>query len=135
LQQIYGGGIGWTAIKTPKQVVDLRGTIQYEKRQFIQGAGNTNQNLVGSTVSANYLLHLKRVNYAQSLSCIPAYNYFAAYSTTKVNTFAFPAYKNLSFSMGTMDSYLNDPPASEPPTQRNSFQFTMGFSYAIKSRY
>ena len=124
-----------TAIKTPKQVVDLRGTIQYEKRQFIQGAGNTNQNLVGSTVSANYLLHLKRVNYAQSLSCIPAYNYFAAYSTTKVNTFAFPAYKNLSFSMGTMDSYLNDPPASEPPTQRNSFQFTMGFTYAIKSRY
>jgi hypothetical protein len=34
-----------------------------------------------------------------------------------------------------MDSYLNDPPVSLPPTKRNSFQFTMGLTYAIKSKY
>jgi hypothetical protein len=34
-----------------------------------------------------------------------------------------------------MDSYLNDPPAAVPPTKRNSFQFTTGLTYAIKSKY
>ena len=41
---------------------------------------------------------------------------------------------NLSFSLGTNDSYLNDPPTSLPPTKRNSFQFTMGLTYAIKPK-
>ena len=36
LQQIYGGGIGWTALKTPKQELDLKATMQYEKQQFHQ---------------------------------------------------------------------------------------------------
>jgi len=71
----------------------------------------------------------------QGVSFIPAYNNMRAYSAMENNTFAFPAYKRLSFSLGTMDSYLNNPPASLPPTKRNSFQFTMGLTYAIKSAY
>jgi hypothetical protein len=71
----------------------------------------------------------------QGVSYIPAYNNFRANSATENNTFAFPAYKRLSFSLGTMDSYLNDPPVTLPPTKRNSFQFTMGLTYAIKSTY
>ena len=138
LQQIYGGGIGWTALKKPKQQLDLKGTIQYEKQEFMAGAGSGNQNLVGSTFSATYALHLKLFNLMQGLAYIPAYNDFAAYSATETDTLAFPAYKNLSFSVGTLDSYLNDPPAvvlsaTQPPIKRNSFQFTMGFTYAIKS--
>jgi Protein of unknown function, DUF481. len=134
LQQIYGGGIGWTAIKNPKQQLDLKATLQYEKQQFISSSG-TNQNLFGSTYSAAYILHTSRVTYTQGFSFIPAYSNASAYSVSETNTFAFPAYKNLSFSVGTLDSYLNDPPAAVPPTQRNSFQFTMGFTYAIKSKY
>jgi len=135
LQQIYGGGIGWTAIKTPKQEMDLKATMQYEKQEFITGAAGTNQNLVGSTFSAAYGLHMKLLTLTQSLSFIPAYNNSSAYSANETDTFAFPAYKNLSFSLGTMDSYLNDPPVSLPPTKKNSFQFTMGLTYAIKSKY
>jgi Protein of unknown function, DUF481 len=135
LQQIYGGGMGWTAIKSPIQEMDLKATAQYEKQQFISGAAGTSQNLVGSTFSANYLLHLKLFTYTQGLAFIPAYNNSSAYSATETNSFAFPAYKDLSFSVGTLDSYLNDPPASLPPTKRNSFQFTMGLTYAIKSKY
>jgi len=134
LQQIYGGGLGWTALKTAKQEADLKGTVQYEKQEFISGATGTNQDLVGSTFSGNYALHLKMVTYTQSVAFIPAYNNARAYSTTETNTFAFPAYKNFSFSLGTLDSYLNDPPVSLPPTKRNSFQFTMGLTYAIKAR-
>ena len=139
LQQIYGGGMGFTALKTSKQELDLKGTIQYEKQQFIDGSGDTNQNLIGSTFSAAYILHLKRVTYTQGVAYIPAWNYTKAYSTNETNTLAFPAYKSFSFSVGTLDSYLNDPPDSvsltTPPTKRNSFQFTMGVTYAIKSKY
>jgi len=134
LQQIYGGGFGWAALKTPTQEADLKGTIQYEKQQFITGVSSGNQNLIGSTFAATYVLHLKLSTYTQGLAVIPAYNNMRAYSTNENNTFSFPAYKHLSFSLGTMDSYLNDPPVSLPPTKRNSFQFTMGLTYAIKSK-
>lgn len=135
LQQIYGAGIGWTAIKTPKQQLDAKATMQYEKQQFISGAAGTNQNLIGSTFSVAYALKLKLVTLAQGVSYIPAYNNSAAYSADETDSFAFPAYKGLSFSVGTLDSYLNDPPVSLPPTKKNSFQFTMGLTYAIKSKY
>lgn len=135
LQQIYGGGIGWTAVKTAKQIADLKGTIQYEKQAFISGSGSANQNLIGSTISADYALKLKLLTLTQGVAYIPAFNNPRAYSAQETDTVAFPTYKRLGFSVGTMDSYLNDPPASLPPTKRNSFQFTMGLSYAIKSSY
>jgi Protein of unknown function, DUF481 len=135
LQQIYGGGFGWTFYKTPKQEADVKATIQYEKQQFINSNSSTNLNLIGSTFAATYAVHRKLLTYTQGVAFIPAYNTPRAYSANETNTIAFPAFKNLSFSMGTLDSYLNDPPSSEPPTKRNSFQFTMGLTYAIKSKY
>ncbi len=135
LQQIYGGGLGWTALKLEKQELDLKGTIQYEKQQFINAITGSNQNLIGSTVSASYLLHTKLLTLAQNIQYLPAFNVPRAYSASETNTITFPAYKNLGFSVGTIDTYLNDPPLSLPPTQRNSFQFNMGITYAIKSKY
>lgn len=135
LQQIYGGGLGWTALKMPIQEADLKATIQYEKQSFITGAGATNQNLIGSTFSVDYLGKLKFVTFTQNLEFIPAYNHPRAYSAEETDALAFPAWKNLGFSVGTLDSYLNDPPATLPPTKRNSFQFTMGLTYAFKSKY
>jgi hypothetical protein len=134
LQQIYGGGLGWTAIKSPKQHLDLKATMQYEKQKFISAAGS-GMNLIASTLSASYVLQSKLLTYTQGLAYIPAYNNWRAYSANETNTLVFLMYKNLGFSVGTMDSYLNDPPRSLPPTKRNSFQFTMGFTYAIKSKY
>lgn len=134
LQQIYGGGVGWTFLKSPRQEADLKATIQYEKQQFISGSSG-NQNLIGSTISLAYVLHQKLVTYTQGLAFIPAFNNPHAYSANETNTLAFPAYRNFSFLLGTLDSYLNNPPDSLPPTKRNSFQFTMGLTYAIKSKY
>jgi Protein of unknown function, DUF481 len=135
LQQIYGGGIGWTALKRPKQEADLKATMQYEKQSFISGASSANQNLIGSTFSGSYMLKLKLVTFNQGLAYIPAYNNARAYSAQELDTFAFPTWKSFGFSLGTTDSYLNDPPATLPPTKRNSFEFTMGLTYAIKSKY
>jgi hypothetical protein len=135
LQQIYGAGVGWTTIKTPKQIADLKATLQYEKQDFISGSGSANQNLIGSTLSADYALKLKLITLAQTVGFIPAFNNPRAYSAQETDTVTFPTYKNFGFSVGTMDSYLNNPPATLPPTKRNSFQFTMGLTYAIKSSY
>lgn len=133
LQQIYGGGFGWTFLKTAQQEGDLKGTAQYEKQQFMSDSSQ-NQNLVGSTFSGIYVAHLKMLTFVQNVAYIPAYNNMRAYSATESNTISFPFYKNLGFSLGTMDSYLNDPPVSYPPTKRNSFQFTMGMTYTIPRR-
>ena len=135
LQQIYGGGIGWTVFSTPRHQADLKATMQYERQEFISSSSGTSQDLVGSTFAANYLLKTKLFTYTQGLQFIPAYNTPRAYSANETNTLALPAYKNLAFSVGTLDSYLNGPPTSLPPTKRNSFQFIMGLTYAIKSKY
>jgi hypothetical protein len=140
LQQIYGGGIGWTVLKSPRRELDLKATAQYEKQSFITGTtssgANPNQNLIGSTLAADYLLHLKLFTLTQGLSYIPAFNEPSAYSANETDTFAFPAYKNFSFSLGTIDSFLNDPPiGAEPPAKKNSFQVTMGLTYNFKSKY
>jgi hypothetical protein len=135
LQQIYGGGLGWTFVKSDKQEADLKGTIQYEKQKFISSTSGAEPNLIGSTFALSYLLHTKMVTYTQNLEFIPSYNTPRAYSASETNVLTFPTYKNLGFSVGTIDTYLNNAPPSLPPTKRNSFQFTMGLSYAIKSKY
>lgn len=136
LQEIYGGGIGWTAIKRSRQTLDLKGTLQYEKQSFDNSTEGTDEDLIGSTFAVNYALKLPRsIVFTQQVSYIPAYNNVRAYSASESNTLVFPFYKCLSFSIGSNDSYLNDPPPAEPPTKRNSFQFTTGVSYVIKSKY
>jgi hypothetical protein len=134
LQQIYGGGLGWTVVKTPIQELDLKGTIQYERQSFISGTPGE-RNLVGSTYGAAYVLNRKIATYTQTFEYIPAYNDLSAYSLNETNTLGFVAYKNFGFTIGTIDSYLNNPPISLPPTKRNSFQFTMGLTYTVKSKY
>lgn len=135
LQQIYGGGFGWTFLKSETREADVKGTIQYEKQKFISATTGASRNLIGSTFELSYLLHTRLFVYTQNVEYIPAYNDASAYSAGETNMFTFPMYKNLGFSVGTIDTYLNGPPASLPPTKRNSFQFTMGVSYAIKSKY
>ena len=70
LQQIYGGGFGYTFLKTPIQEANIKATIQYEKQEFISGSSG-NLNLIGSTVSLSYILHRKFVTYTQDTGLHP----------------------------------------------------------------
>ena len=136
LQQIYGGGLGWTIVKQAKQELDIKGTIQYEKQNFINATDGVNQDLIGSTFAGIYTRKLPRgLLFNQQVAFIPAYNNTRAYSASESNTLAVPFYKSLAFSIGTLDTYLNNPPPALPPTQRNSFQFTFGATYVVKSKY
>ncbi len=137
LQQIYGAGVGWTAIKRPTQELDLKTTLQYEGQSFLDASAGVDQNLIGSTLDANWGAKLPyRIAFRQQVSWIPAYNNPYAYSAGETDSLTMPFFRRLAFSVGSIDSYLNDPPpAAVPPTRRNSFQFTTGFTYAIKSKY
>lgn len=135
LQQIYGGGFGYTVLKQPNQALDVKATMQYERQNFFNTASG-NQNLIGATIGADYTRTLlKGVMLHQQLAYIPAFNNTRAYSANEADTVTFPGYKNFGFSVGTIDSYLNDAPVTLPPTKRNSFQFTVGVTYSIKSKY
>jgi hypothetical protein len=136
LQQIYGAGVGWTAIKLPTQELDLKTTLQYEGQNFLDASAGVDQNLIGSTLDANWAAKLPfKIVFKQEVSYIPAYNNPYAYSAGETDSLTMPFFKKLAFSLGSIDSYLNDPPAAVPPTRRNSFQFTTGFTYALKSMY
>lgn len=136
LQQIYGAGIGWTAIKNPTQEFDVKSTLQYEGQTFIAALPGEDQNLIGSTLNSTWAAKLPhKVQFKQQLSWIPAYNNTYAYSAAETDSLTMPFFKNLAFSLGSNDSYLNDPPAADPPTKRNSLEFTTGVTFAIKSKY
>lgn len=136
LQQLYGAGLGWTAIKTPKQTLDLTINAQYVRQTFLQSEPDSANNLFGSTISANYVVQIvDGMTFTQYTAYLPAYNKGEAYSLTERNTLTLPAYKGLRLVVGTTDSYLNSVVPSDPPSKRNSFQFTFGLSYDIKSSY
>jgi len=136
LQQIYGGGIGYTVIKTPKQELDVKATVQYERQTFFNTLEDEDKNLIGSTFGAYYTRNLTNgLIFTQQVLYLPAWNEMHAYSLSELNTLSMPVYKNFSFTVGTQDSYLNDVPFTLPPTKRNSFQFTAGVTYNIKSSY
>ena len=133
LQQIYGGGIGWTAIKQDKQTLDLKALAQYEKQSFIDALPGEDQNLIGSTFSAAYMRKLpKGMIFNQQVAYIPAWNNLHAYSVNEINNLNLPVYKRLALTIGTIDSYLNNPAIALPPVTRNSFQFTAGVTYTFK---
>jgi len=138
LQQLYGGGIGYTVIKTPIQELDLKAVVQYERQAFFNTVipSEASQNLIASTFGGSYIRHItKGVVFTQDLLYIPAWNDLHAYSFSETDTLALPAYKNFSFSLGTLDTYLNNVPLTYPNTKRNSFQFTAGVTYNFKSTY
>ncbi len=127
LQEVYGGGVGWTPILTPRQQLDVKADIHYEK-QYFQDAAN-NQNLIGATIGENYLRHLpKNILFTESATILPAFNNANAYSANLAAGLNLPVYHRFSASFSTTDSYLNNPSAGY---KKNSYQFVTGISYTL----
>src|SRR5579862_6387594 len=127
LQQTYNGGVGWTVIKTSKQMLDLKGSMSYIRQQFETGP---DQNLIGSVFSEHYNRKLPHgVTLDQHASVTPAWNNTNAYSAAFSALLTMPVYKRLAGSTGVIDTFLNDPPSG---FKKNSFQFTLGLTYALQ---
>jgi hypothetical protein len=127
LQQTYGGGIGWAAYKTDNQELDLKGSITYIRQSFQQGKGD--QNLIGATIAQSYNRRFAHgILFVEQIAFTPAFNNSNAYSGVGNAGLTLPFYKRLNFSIGTIDTFLNNPP---PGFKKNSFQFTTGVTYTL----
>jgi hypothetical protein len=137
-QQIYGGGIGWTPIKTGKQQLDVKADLHFEEQQFITTQVNgspsaatvPSMNIIGSTIFEGYRRTLPRkMVFTETANILPAFNNSNAYSANVTAAVAIPVFKRLSASVSTTDNYLNDP---SPGYNKNSYQFVTGVTYALK---
>jgi len=127
LQQVYGGGIGWTVMQKANQTLDLKGSIDYERQSFAVPAGDLN--LVGSIFTQTYNLKFsKGILMKEQISANPAWTNTRAYSGYASVGITLPVYKRFGFNAAAIDSFLNNPPAG---FKKNSFQFITGLSYSL----
>lgn len=127
LQEIFGGGIGCTAIQTARQQLDLKADIHYERQSLATGPA---PNLIGTIFGEAYHRNLAhKIVFTQSGNFTPAWNEPKDYSAMVTGALVLPTYKRLSTSLSVTDNYLNDP---APFYNKNSFQFVAGISYALK---
>lgn len=127
LQQIYGGGVGWSAIHKTNETLDLKGSLDYEKQQF--EVSSQNQNLFDSIFAEVYAVKFAHgIVFNEQLSASPAWTNTRAYSASGSLGIILPVYKRFGFSANVIDSFLNDPPIG---FKKNSIQFTTGLSYTL----
>ncbi|MHB1838613.1 MAG: DUF481 domain-containing protein [Acidobacteriaceae bacterium] len=136
LQQVYGGGLGYTVVKNAMQELDLSATVNYTKQQFDQPVAlnpnqtpSATQNLIGATFADNYTYKLPHHIVLTEVSNVtPEFNYFQAYTANATVGATMPIIKNFGLSIQAIDNYLNDPP---PGFKGNSTQYTTGLTYSI----
>jgi hypothetical protein len=137
LQQTYGGGLGYTVLKSPKQQLDVKFDIHYEKQTYFVTPNvvpppplTPSKNLIGADFGDAYKLKLpKGLQFTQTAVITPSFNITNAYSAMATAGLLFPTYKRLGFSVGTVDDFLNDPAIG---SKKNSFQFVAGVTYSLK---
>jgi hypothetical protein len=138
LQQIYGGGIGWTAIKDAKQEFDVKADLHYETQQYNNGPINGVQpatptastHLIGGTIFEGYNRTLPhKMVFTESLNAIPSFNVGRDYSANVNTGLTLPVFKRLSVAITASDSFLNDPAIGY---KKNSFQFVTGVTYNLR---
>jgi hypothetical protein len=136
LQQVYGVGIGYTAVKDPKQELDLKADIHYEKQQYITTAVNgtvvnttPSLDLIGTTLFESYHRTLPRkMVFTETVDVLPAWNDLTAYSANLNAALSLPVFKRLSATVSVADNFLNDPAEFY---KKNSFQFIAGVTYVL----
>lgn len=128
LQQLYGGGVGWTALKEENQELDLKASLSYIEQSFTDSGQE--QSLFGSTFAEDYnRKFIHGILLTEQLAITPAWTNTNAYSALGNLTLTMPVYKRLNITFGTVDTFLNDPP---PGFKKNSFQLTTGLTYTLQ---
>jgi hypothetical protein len=140
VQYVFGGGFGYTVLKDPKQELDVKTDLHYEKQQYVPSANTADNNLIGMDFAEMYTRKLpKGLGLTETGVITPSFNSPSAptgkpslgypYSAAFTSLFTFPAYKNFAFNAGITDNYISNP---APGFNANSFQFTGGITYSFK---
>ncbi len=127
LQQTYGGGVGWTALKRANDEIDLKAELDFVDQQFLTPAQN--QTFLGSIFSEAYNRTFPhKIVFHEQIGFAPAWTSMSDYSATGNMNLSIPAFKRLSVTLSALDTFLNNP---APGFRKNSFQFTTGLTYTL----
>lgn len=127
LQQSYGGGVGWTAVKSANEMLDLKAEMDYLSQQF--QTSTQNQKLLGSIFTEGFTHKFKHnIALQQQLTFNPAWTNLHAYSANADLSVTVPVFKRIGVTMSSTDEFLNDP---SPGFRKNSFQFTTSLTYTV----
>jgi Protein of unknown function, DUF481 len=125
--QIYGVGIGWTAIKDAKQELDLKADIHYQRQNFTPPT--VNLDLIGSSFGEAYTRTLPgKLLFTESGTFIQSWNDFNAWSAIAAAGLNLPVYHRFSLSVNLLNNYLNNPAIG---FKNNSLQFVSGITYTL----
>lgn len=128
LNQLYGGGFGWTVFNTSLHQLDLKADAHYQRQGHFDPA--LNLNLFGSTFSEAYRRTLPyKVSLTQTASYVPAWTDLHAYSANGSLTLAAPLFKRFAVNVTALESYINNP---DPGYNKNSLTFSTGLTYSLK---
>jgi hypothetical protein len=118
--------VGWTAIRSDQQTLDVKATAGYISQLF---NGGPTQNLIGSVFGEAYHRSLPAaIKFDEQLTYTPAWNNTSAYFANGSAGITLPVYKGVGLNVSVLDSFLNDPP---PGFKKNSFTFVTGVTYAL----
>ncbi len=125
--QIYGVGLGVTAIKDAKQQLDLRADIHYQRQNFVPPTPN--EDLIGSSFGEAYSRTLPgKMLFTQSGTFIQSWNDTSIWSAIAAAGLALPVYHRFSLSVSILNNYLSNPAIG---FDKNSFQFVSGITYTL----
>jgi Protein of unknown function, DUF481 len=127
LQQNYGFGVGSTLLKRKDSEFDVTSDLHYESQHFNATANvsQLNLNLVGSALTESFTAKWGKIRFDEKLLADIAWNKASAFSASGNSSVRMPVYKKLSFSVSTIDTFLNNPQVGY---KKNSFQLTTGFA-------
>lgn len=129
LQQIYGAGIGFTALRRPSQELNFTLTTSYTNQQF--QVSSANQSLVGATFTTTYFYRFpNKIIFNENSYITPEFNNSRAYLAYLSAGLTIPVIFSLAFSIQAIDNYWNEP---APGFVNNSFQLNAGLSFTIPS--
>jgi hypothetical protein len=106
----------------------VKGSVTYVKQQF--QTPSADHNLIASNFAQSLVRRFPRgMILTEQLAITPAWNEMHAWAGLAGAQFTVPVYKRLSFSIGLLDNYLNDP---APGFHKNSLQAITGLTYTLK---
>jgi hypothetical protein len=111
LQQSYGAGVGATLFKKEDSEWDVTSDLHYESQQFNATAdvSELSLHLIGSTVTEAYTQKWGKISFDEKLLADIAFHNASAFSASGTSSVRMPVYKNLAFSVSTIDNFLNNP--------------------------
>lgn len=124
-EQSWGGGVGWSALSSFDNTLDIKTDFHHESQQFTENYQN--DVLLGQKIVIEYERSLpKGMRFRESADYSPAYNEPHRYQANGTATLTLPIVWRIGLAFTVTDNYLNNP---VPGFRRNTFRFATNLTF------